>query len=191
MRDTQNRADATGRRLNHVEFAHRPGECGLVVDLFRALGCPCFEVDTPPFGKYIVVQLDSSPHGQNDMFVSEAEPEQLAFENALHTLKNTDARLAVASEQFRRLQKERPYRATHIGIRMPSVDAFDTVVTELAALKAGKLSGRLDVGGILERTAEEAEKISAPVKQVWVWTDVISTGLLVAGQQIELQAYDT
>jgi hypothetical protein len=25
---------------------------------------------------------------------------------------------------------------------------------------------------------------------VWLWTDVISTGLLAFGQQIELQAYD-
>ena len=64
------------RRLNHVEFAHRPGEAGLVVELFETLGCSCELIDTPPYRQYIVVSLDGSPHGDNDMFASEAEPEQ-------------------------------------------------------------------------------------------------------------------
>ena len=51
--------------------------------LFEALGCSCSVIDTPPYGAYVVVSLDGSPHGQNDMFASEAEPEQLALEEAM------------------------------------------------------------------------------------------------------------
>lgn len=190
MTDMQGSA-APARRLNHVEFVHRPGECDLVVDLFAALGCPCHQIDTPPFGKYVVVRLDGSPHGENDIFVTEAEPEHLAFDDALQ--EQIDAGgpgLAAASRRFRLLQKERPYRAPHIGIRVPSVAALDEVIGRLRSLGARELAGRLDLGNPLSRNADEARSMSAPLKQIWLWTNVISTGLLSVGQQIELQAYD-
>lgn len=177
----------TGRRLNHVEFAHRPGEGALAVALFEALGCSCTVIDTPPYGAYVVVSLDGSPHGQNDMFASEAEPEQLALEAALAGAKAADG---AAFERFRVLQLERPYRVNHIGLRIPSVPALDETLARLEALKAGALAGRLELGFGMERTLEEARASDTPVKQRWVWTDVISTGLLALGQQIELQAYD-
>jgi hypothetical protein len=28
------------------------------------------------------------------------------------------------------------------------------------------------------------------MKQIWIWTDIVSTGLLTIGQQFELQAYE-
>jgi hypothetical protein len=185
------RTAAVGRRLNHVEFVHRPGEADLVVDLFAALGCGSYRVDAPPFGKYVVVQLDGSPHGENDIFVSEAEPEQLALETALGSeLSSGASDLAAAAAAFRRLQTERPFRATHVGLRLPSVAALDEAIGRLATLSAEKLPGRLDLGHALSRTAEEAAQMSAPLKQIWLWTDLISTGLLTVGQQFELQAYD-
>ena len=184
-------ASLGARRLNHVEFAHRPGESGLVVALFEALGCACHSVESPPFGRYVVVTLDGSPHGENDVFVSEAEPEQLALERALQAqLASGPGELASAAEQLRRLQRERPYRATHVGLRVPSVAALDAVIDQLAVLGDGALAGRLELGAPLRRSAREAREMSAPLKQVWIWTDVISTGLLALGQQIELQAYD-
>ncbi len=103
-----------GPRLNHVEFAHRPGEGPLAVLLFEALGCSCSVIDTPPYGAYVVVSLDGSPHGQNDMFASEAEPEQLALEKAM-----AGAGIGSSIESFRTLQRERPYRVNHIGMRIP------------------------------------------------------------------------
>jgi hypothetical protein len=177
---------AGGRRLNHVEFAHRPGEGALAVRLFEALGCSCEIIDTPPYGKYIVVSLDGSPHGENDMFASEMEPEQLALEDALQ------ARLGGASELagFRRLQRERPYRATHFGLRIPGVEALDEMIARLAALAQADLRARIELGYTMERSREEARSTSSPMKQIWIWTDVVSTGLLAFGQQIELQAYD-
>jgi hypothetical protein len=174
-----------------VEFVHRPGERELVLELFAALGCPTHQIDTPPYGVYVVVDLDGSPHGVNDMFVSQAEPEQLALEDALkRQIDAGDADLRAAGAAFRKLQKERPFRSTHIGLRVPNVSVFDEVVARLEVLSAGKLAGRVDLGETFSRTAEEAEAMSSPLKQVWVWTDVISTGLLAVGQQIELQAYD-
>jgi hypothetical protein len=184
-------AVATARRLNHLEFAHRPGEGGLAIELLEALGCSCEVIDTPPYGKYIVVSLDGSPHGENDMFVSEVEPEQLALEEALQRQIGADAsELAASAAGFRRLQRERPYRATHFGLRLPSVRALDDVIERLGALADGALKGRLELGYTMERSREEARSTSSPMKQIWVWTDVISTGLLAVGQQMELQAYD-
>lgn len=192
MTDVLEKATTTARRLNHVEFAHRPGEGPLVIALFEALGCSCHQIDTPPYGKYVVVRMDDSPHGENDIFVTEAEPEQLALEAALQRqIDGAASDVAAAATRFRLLQKERPYRATHIGIRVPSVSILDEVIQRLGSLAADRLAGRLDVGHTISRNAAEARSTSSPMKQIWVWTDVISTGLLSLGQQIELQAYDS
>ncbi|MBW8752587.1 MAG: hypothetical protein JF595_00300, partial [Sphingomonadales bacterium] len=176
----------TGRRLNHVEFAHRPGEGDLAAALFKALGCTCEAIDTPPYGKYIVVSLDGSPHGENDMFASQAEPEQLALEEALARAAAADTLLAKATVGFRGLQRDKAFRATHVGLRMPSVPALGAVIARLAALAEGDLAGRLELGLTMERSREEARATSSPMKQIWIWTDVISTGLLTLGQQFEL-----
>ena len=182
---------ANDRQLNHVEFAHRPGEGHLAIDLFTALGCQCSEIDSPPYGKYVVVSLDGSPPGENDIFVSQVEPEQLALENALQAqIAANGSDLGAAAAQFRQMQHERPYRATHFGLRLPSVAALDEAITRLAALSEGSLAGRLELGYAMSRSLEEARSTSSPVQQIWVWTNVISTGLLAFGQQIELQAYD-
>lgn len=179
------------RRLNHVEFAHRPGEGGFATRLFEALGCSCTTIDTPPYGAYIVISLDGSPHGLNDMFASQAEPEQLAFEDALQGLIAADASgLGGAAARYRSLQRDKAFRASHVGMRMPGVGALDAVIARLGALAQGDMAGRLELGFTMERSLEEARASDTPVKQIWVWTDVVSTGLLAVGQQFELQAYD-
>jgi len=179
------------RRLNHVEFAHRPGEGGLAVSLFEALGCACTTIDTPPYGAYVVVSLDGSPHGNNDMFASEAEPEQLALEDALSVQIAADSTgLGAAASAYRSLQRNKAFRATHVGMRMPNVAALNDVIARLGVLAQGELAGRLELGYTMERTLEEARASDTPVKQIWIWTDVISTGMLTVGQQFELQAYD-
>lgn len=179
------------RRLNHVEFAHRPGEGELAIRLFEALGCACTSVDTPPYGAYIVVSLDGSPHGNNDMFASQAEPEQLALEDALQREIAADASgIGKAAERFRSLQRDKAFRATHVGMRIPDVAALDAVIERLGKLAEGEMAGRLELGFTMERSVEEARATDTPIKQIWVWTDVISTGLLAVGQQFELQAYD-
>ncbi|MDG2005218.1 MAG: hypothetical protein P8J20_17995 [Novosphingobium sp.] len=180
-----------GRRLNHVEFAHRPGEGDLAVMLFEALGCACSVIDAPPYGAYIVVSLDGSPHGQNDMFASEAEPEQLALEDALAEQIAEDALgFGKAVERFRSLQRDKAFRASHVGMRVPNVAALNDVIARLGALANGRLAGRLELGLGMERSLEEARASDSPVKQIWIWTDVISTGILTVGQQFELQAYE-
>jgi hypothetical protein len=135
--------------------------------------------------------MDGAPHGENRIFVTELETEQLALETAIqHLIDDPASEIAVASAGVRRLQKERPYRASHIGIRFPSVSAFDETIERLETLCRGQFAGRLEIGLGLSRSAEEARSMMAPVKQIWIWTDIITTGLLTFGQQIELQAYD-
>ena len=180
-----------GRRLNHVEFAYRPGEGDMAVELFEALGCSCEVIDTQPYGQYTVVSLDGSPHGENDMFASQAEPEQLALEEALQRqIEASGSEVANAATQFRTLQRDKAFRATHIGMRIPSVSALDDVIARLNALAEGKFAGRLELGYTMARTPEEARYTDTPIKQIWIWTDIVSTGLLSFGQQFELQAYE-
>jgi hypothetical protein len=185
------RGASGNRRLNHVEYAHRPGEVDLVVSLFEALGCPCRLVDTEPYGLYVVVDLDGSQHGINDMFVSQAEPEQLALEAALLDGVACDDILGESYRAMRRMMKQRPFRATHVGLRMPTVGELDTVIGRLEALASGPMAGRLELGTPFTRTHAESQATMAPMKQMWIWTDIFSTGLLALGQQIELQAYET
>jgi hypothetical protein len=180
----------TGRRLNHVEFAHRPGESRMAVALFEALGCSCRVIDTPPYGAYVVVSLDGSPHGENDMFASEAEPEQLAFESALAEAMVADTSLARTADGFRGLQRDKAFRATHVGLRIPGVAALNAVIADLGKLAKDQFAGRLELGFTMERSREEARATDTPMKQIWIWTDIVSTGLLTIGQQFELQAYE-
>ena len=180
-----------GRKLNHVEFAHRPGESDMAVQLFEALGCSCEVIDTQPYGKYIVVNLDGSPHGENDMFASQAEPEQLALERALQQqIEASGSDIANAAAQFRTLQRDKAFRATHIGMRIPSVSALDDVIARLSVLAEGRFAERLELGYTMARTPEEARSTDTPIKQIWIWTNIVSTGLLAFGQQIELQTYE-
>jgi hypothetical protein len=188
MVTVENATQMEARRLNHVEFVHRPGEGELAIELFEAIGCSCYTVDVPPYGAYVVVQLDEGP-GKNDMFASQVEPEQLALEEQLEGQLGAGGALADARKRFRSLQRERPFRAAHVGIRLPSVRALDATIERLNQLAASKFAERLEVGAPTSRSAEEAAAMSAPRKQLWIWTDVISTGLLAVGQQFELQAY--
>jgi hypothetical protein len=184
----ESRQEQEGTRLNHVEFLHRPGEASSVVELFEALNCECEQIDSPPFGKYIIVHMNPE-FGQNDFFASEAEPEQLALEDALQSQLAADGSdLAGPYAAYRLLLQQRPYRACHIGIRLPSVAVYDEVIERLESLSAGKLAGRLALGFGMRRGAEESQP-GLPLKQVWVWTDLMSTGLLATGQQIEIQTY--
>ena len=94
------------RRLNHVEFAYRPDEGTLAIAFFEALGCACEVVDTPEYGAYIVVSLDGSPHGENDMFASQAEPEQLALEDCLtEAIAVPGSPLSRTHREFRGMRK--------------------------------------------------------------------------------------
>jgi ketosteroid isomerase-like protein len=188
--DASGQQPSVSARLNHVEFVHRPGESALVIALFESLTCQCYQVDAPPFGRYIVVHMESTP-GKNDFFASEAEEEQLALDDALQrALDATGSDLATAYTNYRLMLEQRPYRATHVGVRFPSIAIFDEVLQRLESLRAGELAGRLVIGDIIARTVEEAPPGSGmPVKQLWIWTNVISTGLLPMGQQIELQTY--
>jgi len=68
--------------------------------------------------------------------------------------------------------------------------ALDEAIAKLEALAGGALHGRLRLGAPMSRGADEARATDSPMKQLWIATDVISTGLLTFGQQIELQAYD-
>ncbi len=177
-------------RLNHVEFVHRPGEGPLAIELFESLTCECSQIDAPPWGKYIVIQMESTP-GYNDFFASEAEGEQVALDDALRRqLEAEGTDLGDAFTNYRLMLEERPHRATHVGIRFPSIAVFDAVLERLESLSMGALEGRLVIGEVIARSAEEAPAGSGmPVKQVWVWTNVISAALPSMGQQIELQTY--
>ena len=72
------------RRLNHVEFVHRPGERDLVFALFSLLG---FETEVMPGGEVLLGIVDPATFRKlnNDNYLAgrEVPPEQWAFDQAL------------------------------------------------------------------------------------------------------------
>ena len=75
-------------------------------------------------------------------------------------------------------------------MRIADVPTLNTIIDRLATLSTGKLSGRLELGYTMERSLAEARATDTAIKQIWIWTYIISTGMLTLGQQIELQAYE-
>ena len=73
---------------------------------------------------------------------------------------------------------------------MTTVADLADLIESMRWIAERELAGRLELGLVMERTVEESRATNSPIKQIWVWTDIVSTGLLAFGQQFELQAYD-
>jgi hypothetical protein len=167
---------------------YRPGDRGLAIRLFELLGCQCDEIDAGDLGRYLVVRIEPAEQtiSGNVFYLSEIEPEQLELEKELERQMNAGgSELATTYARFHRMREERPYRAGHIGLRLPSLTALEAVLDRMQSGGLDELSGRATVCGVMRPTPERANS-GWPV-QAFVWTDIVSAGYLSAGQMIELQ----
>jgi hypothetical protein len=163
--------------LNHVELVYPPGERQLARLLLEGLGFrvvdpqvdPVPEELGPAAGPYLIVFLDREDESvfDNVIYASEVREEQWRFESALRD----------------RLAKDEKLAMTHFGVAFPSADEVEQAMKRIAATP--ELEGRVSLSKLYVPGGEGSA--DDRVAQGFVYTDVVSAGLLCGGQQIELQ----
>jgi hypothetical protein len=173
------------RRLNHMEFVHRPGERALVLELFALLG---FE---PHDGMFLVGAIDPERHNLVDNILagSEVRPEQWAFDQALAEAMRSGP-LAATYAGYQELLDRAPQWGMHVGIRFDSLAEWEATVARVADVgaHAPALDGRVRLCGVFR--PGDPGSVSDLVHQAFVWTDVLACGSLALGQHLELQHAD-
>lgn len=179
--------------LNHVEFVYAPGERALVRDFLEALGLRVLDPQTDPVppelgpagGPYLIVYLAAGDDDliDNVVYASEARPEQWALEQALRERLAEDDALRALHERHRAAYAQMPQAMTHVGLAYPSTEAVKEAVGKLAATPA--LRDRITLSDVFE--PGHPGSVDDRVTQAFVHTDLLSVGLLLGGQQFELQ----
>ncbi|MBW2363122.1 MAG: hypothetical protein JRG84_19670 [Deltaproteobacteria bacterium] len=181
------------RMLNHVELVYAPGERPLARSLFEGLGFRVLDPQTDPIPEslgpavapYLIVYLDSDDDDafDNVLYASEASVDQWRFECALRERLADDRELAALHRNLRQAYARAPQGMTHFGVAYPSVEEVEAAMARVA--NTPQLEGRVTLSDLYKPGGAGAA--DAPVAQAFVHTDVLTAGLLCAGQQIELQ----
>jgi hypothetical protein len=174
------------RRLNHVEFVHPPGERELALALFHLLG---FETQiTPPGGEIIIAIIDPatfrSVNNDNVIAGREVRPEQWAFDQALaEALRHEPLASAYAGQ--RGLLTRKPQWGMHFGVNFSSFKNWEATVARVSDVEkhAPILKGRVKLRKVFRPDDPEPASV---IHQAFFWTDVIASGSLALGQNIEL-----
>jgi hypothetical protein len=182
----------TTRLLNHGELFYAPGDRALARDLFRAIGCRVLDPQEeegpadlgPAAGPYLIVFVDpaSTDLIDNVMYASEVEPAQWRLEQALRERIEQDAALRADYAEYRACFGRYPQGMTHLGVSMSEAQ-LETALGRIASTPA--LAARVAVQGPFR--PGEPGSVDPRVIQGFLRTDIVSTGFLLAGQQIELQ----
>jgi hypothetical protein len=173
----------TKRCLNHMEFVYRPGERPLVYELFGLLG---FHPQEVLDGMFLMGFIDMTAPADSFMAGSEVRPEQWAFDQALAEALKGDE-LAKAYAGYQELLGRDPQWGMHVGVRFDSFDEWEATVARVRDVDehAPALAGRVQLRGVYHPGDPLA--VSGELHQAFLWTDVIASGSLALGQQLELQ----
>jgi hypothetical protein len=173
------------RRLNHVEFVHRPGERDLVLALFDLLG---FEIHEYAGGEVIVAALDPTTFEEKDndnvLAGREVRPEQWAFDQVLEKALQQEP-LSSVYEGHKELLAQKPQWGMHFGIKLSSVEMWESAVARIREVEkhAPALRGRVR---LLKAFRPDDPDQAFSLHQAFFWTDLIASGSLALGQRIEL-----
>jgi hypothetical protein len=178
-----------GKGLNHVEVLYQRGERSMAIALTKALGCTA--IDTPQVNDtgstYICVHPDENDRDSmnNILYLSEIRAPQHELEQQLKRSFSADAVLGDAVAAYRHKAATLPYGIPHFGLRFPTFDSIEPVLSALEQCASGAMKGRVQVMAI---RPGDARALSQELIQAFVYTDVIASGLFCLGQVIELQA---
>lgn len=173
-----------GRLLNHLEMVYRPGERHLVTKLFTALGCTVIDTGGTHLG--ISVNPTEEFPRNNALYASEVTPEQWALEQLLQKALEGGSALSAAYAGYEEKFRRHPQMTSHFGIRFPSFDAVEQVVSHLQDNLDAELRGRVQLKAIFRPGGPGS--YSDSVMQAFIKTDIAASGLITFGQHIELQA---
>jgi hypothetical protein len=181
------------RLLNHVELVYAPGERALVRRFFEALGLRVLDPQVDPVppelgpaaGPYLIVYLDDAVDDliDNVVYASEVKAEQWALESALRRRIGEDDELRSLHDDLRAVYARLPQAMTHVGIAYASTREVRDAMAQLVAIP--ELAERLTLSEVFE--PGDLGSVDDRVTQAFVYTDLVSVGLLLGGQQIELQ----
>jgi hypothetical protein len=184
--------EANSRLLNHTELVYPPGDRALARDFLRAIGCRVLDPqeESGPddlgaaAGPYLIVfvEPESTDLIDNMLYVSEVPAAQWAFERAITDRLDADDDLRAARDGFAESFRTYPQGMTHFGIGMSEAQleaALDAIAT------SPDFGGRVELLGVFR--PGDPGSVDPRVIQAFVRTDIVSSGLLTAGQQIELQ----
>lgn len=179
--------------LNHVEFVYAPGDRALVRSFLEALDLRVLDPQTDPTppelgpaaGPYLIVHLAEGDDDliDNVVYASEARPEQWAFESALREHISAEGELASLQSAYRAAYAELPQAMTHVGLAYASTQEVEKAMARLASNE--DLRDRITLSDVFVPGGPGS--VDDRVTQAFVHTDLLSVGLLLGGQQFELQ----
>lgn len=190
------------RSLGHVALAVGPGDGPAAAHLLGLLGLQVTDNGPSKMGDpWYTALVDADTHAglENQFFVVPVSEAQLRLEAAI------GEQLAEADElgEFLASKRDQPESTSHVALAFRDLDSLEAAVEAvLDAADEPPLAGRVHVrvfrarGGyddVDERMAAsdlfaDADDVAFVERtvQVFVQTDVVSTGLLLLGQTIEL-----
>lgn len=194
--------------LGHLAIHYRPGDFPRARLLFEALGAH-LEDNGPDGFTTIVFDLPAWNYVDNVMYLSPAGPVKLELEAAIaEALHLGDADEDPRATAFRNMRSSSPESLDHVGIRYSSFEALERAVATLTRLTApgGELEGRAVITRYSARAGQDPHiddvMAASPIfrgadgtsfadygVQVFVKTDLCTTGLFALGQTIELDYF--
>jgi hypothetical protein len=196
--------------LGHLAIHYRPGDFAMARQLFEAMGAH-LEDNGPDGFCTIVFDNDGWNYVDNVLYLGQATAVKLALDAAV-----TEAlRIGAADEDprakaFRDMRSSSPESLDHVGIRYSNWESLERAVAALTELTGpgGVLEGRAVVTKYRARAGQDAHvddvMATSPVfrhgdedgtafadycVQVFVETDLCTTGLFAMGQTIELDYF--
>jgi hypothetical protein len=196
--------------LGHLALHYRPGDFEQARLLFETLGAH-LEDNGPAGFCSIVFAREGWNYVDNVMYLGQAGAVKLELEAAV----TESLRIGTADEDprataFRNLRDSSPESLDHVGIRYASFEELERAVLALTAATApgGGLEGRAVVTKYRARAGQDdaidAQMATSPIfrdndedgtsfadygVQVFVKTDLCTTGLFALGQTIELDYF--
>ena len=193
--------------LGHIAIHYRPGDFDRARVLFESLGAH-LEDNGPNGFCTIVFDRGDWNYVDNVMYLSQAGPVKLGLEAAItESLRLGEADEDPRATAFRDLRSASPESLDHIGIRYSSFEELERAVLALEAATGagGALEGRAVVTKYRARPGQADDAMAAsPVfrdhddqgpsfadhgVQIFVKTDLCTTGLFALGQTIELDYF--
>lgn len=196
--------------LGHLAIHYRPGDFASCRRLFEAMGAH-LEDNGPDGFCTIVFDNDDWNYVDNVLYLGQATAVKLALEAAVtEALRIGQADEDPRASAFRAARSSSPESLDHVGIRYSSFESLERAVVALTELTGpgGALEGRVVVTKYRARAGLDANvdevMATSPIfrdgdedgtafadygVQVFVKTDLCTTGLFAMGQTIELDYF--
>jgi hypothetical protein len=205
MTTTASGTSTTSATLGHLAIHYRPGDFEQARLLFECFGAH-LEDNGPQGFCSIVFDHDDWNYVDNVMYLSQAGAVKLGLEAAItESLHVGQADEDPRATAFRELRTSSPESLDHVGIRYSSFAELERAVLALeeAIGPGGPLEGRATVTKFRARPGQADDVMASSAifrdpdgtsfadhgVQVFVQTDLCTTGLFAFGQTIELDYF--